>query len=104
MKTFVVENGIQATQIIQELEHEGFSKDQIYLFAHDTTRSKHLTDHTNTRHIGLKEEGIFEKVANVFRSREENLQMRMTTLGLSQNKAVELGQELDEGKVVIVLQ
>lgn len=84
LKTFVVENGVQDTQIIHELEGEGYSKDQIYLFAHDTTRSKHLSDHTDTRHIGLKEEGVIDKIANLFQSRGDNLRTRMTSLGLSQ--------------------
>jgi len=104
LKTYVVENGVQATQIIQELEGQGYSKDQIYLFAHDSSRSKHLTDQTDTRHIGLKEEGMIDKIANLFQSRGENLRTRMTSLGLSQNKASELEEELDEGKVVIVAQ
>ena len=102
LKTYVVENGVQATQIIQELEGEGYHKDQIYLFAHDSTRSKHLTDQTDTRHIGLKEEGIFDKMANAFRSRGEKLRERMTTIGVSQSKAMELERELDNGRVVIV--
>ncbi|WP_226527893.1 general stress protein [Metabacillus niabensis] len=104
LKTYVVENGVQATQIIQELEGQGYDKDHIYLFAHDTTRSKHLTEQTDTRQIGLKEEGVFDKVANVFRSRGDMLRDRMTSLGVSQDKANELEEELDEGRVVIVAQ
>ena len=39
MKTFVVENGVQATEKINHLEVEGFVKDDIYLFAHDPNLS-----------------------------------------------------------------
>ncbi len=102
LKTYVVENGVQATEVIEKLEGEGCNRDHIYLFAHDTARSKHLTENTDTRPIGLKEEGIFDKMANVFRSRGENLRERMTSLGVSQEKANELERELDEGRVVIV--
>ncbi|PMC37592.1 general stress protein [Bacillus sp. UMB0899] len=102
LKTYVVENGVQATEIIERLEGEGCQKDHIYLFAHDSDRSKHLTENTDTRHIGLKEEGVFDKVANVFRSRGDELRERMTSLGVSQEKANELERELDEGRVVIV--
>ncbi|WP_226669121.1 general stress protein [Metabacillus litoralis] len=104
MKTFVVENGVQASEMIAELTSQGYTKDEIYLFAHDLTRSKHLTEHTDTNNIGLTEEGIFDKIARVFRSRGEDLQIRMASIGLSQSEAVRLEEELDDGKVVIVAQ
>lgn len=104
MKTYIVENGVQASEKILTLQAEGYDKEHIYLFAHDENRSKHLTEHTNTKGIGLKEEGIFDKMANIFVSRGEQIRTRMTSIGLSQHKAMELEEELDEGKVVIVAQ
>lgn len=104
MKTYVVENGVQATETIQNLEGQGYSKDEIYLFAHDSNRSKHLTDNTDTNNIGLKEEGLFDKMANAFRSRGDELRARMTSLGVTQPEADRLEEELDKGKVVIVAQ
>jgi Heat induced stress protein YflT len=104
MKTFVVENGVQATETIKNLEAQGLSKDDIYLFAHDTARSKHLTENTDTNNVGMKEEGLFDKMANVFRSRGDELRSKMTSLGVNQNEAMRLEEELDEGKVVIVAQ
>jgi hypothetical protein len=104
MKTYIVENGVQANETIKKLEVQGFSKDDIYLFAHDTTRSKHLTDNTNTNNIGLKEEGLFDKMANAFRSRGDELRTRMTSLGVTPDEANRLEEELDEGKVVIIAQ
>ena len=104
MKTYVVENGVQANEMISVLKAEGYSKDEIYLFAHDLTRSKHLTEHTDTNDIGLTEEGMFDKIARVFRSRGEYLQIIMASIGVSLSEAVRLEKELDEGKVVIVAQ
>ncbi|KKI89623.1 general stress protein [Bacillus sp. SA1-12] len=104
MKTYVVENGVQATEAIQTLETQGYNKDDIYLFAHDSTRSEHLTENTDTNNIGLKEEGLFEKMANAFRSRGDELRARMSSLGVSETEAAQLERELDEGKVVIIAQ
>ncbi|WP_273129608.1 general stress protein [Metabacillus sp. HB246100] len=104
MKTYIVENGVQATERINELQGQGHTKEEIYLFAHDIIRSKHLTEHTETNNVGITEEGIFDKIANVFRSRGEELRTRMTSLGVSQNEAMHLEEELDKGKVVIVAQ
>lgn len=104
MKSYVVENGVQATDTINNLEVQGFSKDDIYLFAHDTDRSEHLTENTDTKNIGMKEEGIFDKMANTFRSRGDELRSKMTSLGVPEAEANRLEEELDRGKVVIVTQ
>ncbi|MGM7723546.1 general stress protein [Metabacillus sp. Hm71] len=104
MKTYVVENGVQATEAIQNLETQGYNRDDIYLFAHDLKRSKHLTENTETNNIGLKEEGLFELMANAFRSRGDELRARMSSLGVSETEAAQLERELDEGKVVIIAQ
>ena len=104
MKSYVVENGVQATDTINNLEVQGFSKDDIYLFAHDTDRSEHLTENTDTKNVGMKEEGIFDKMANTFRSRGDELRSKMTSLGVPEAEANRLEEELDRGKVVIVTQ
>ncbi|MEY9870137.1 hypothetical protein ABIE66_005516 [Peribacillus sp. B2I2] len=36
----VVENGLQAKEKIDELVTSGYTKDDVYLFAHDKNRSK----------------------------------------------------------------
>ncbi|PLR67793.1 MULTISPECIES: general stress protein [Bacillaceae] len=102
MKTFVVENGIQATEKINHLEVEGFVKDDIYLFAHDPSRSKHLTSGTDTESVGISEQGVFSSMKNVFRSRGDELRSKMVSLGLTENEAAHMEEELDKGKVVIV--
>lgn len=104
MKTYVVENGVQATDTINNLEVQGFNKDDIYLFAHDTDRSEHLTENTDTKNVGMKEEGLFDKMANTFRSRGDELRSKMTSLGVPESEANRLEEELDRGKVVIVTQ
>ena len=38
----IVENGVQAKQKIEELMMQGYSKDEIYLLAHDQKRSLEL--------------------------------------------------------------
>ncbi|MFC0272403.1 general stress protein [Metabacillus herbersteinensis] len=102
MKTFVVENGVQATETIENLENQGVKRDDIYLFAHDSNRSDHLTEGTHTKNVGLKEEGIFDKMANSLRSRGDELRSKMESLGVTQGEAARLEEELDYGKVVIV--
>ncbi|WP_425481188.1 general stress protein [Metabacillus lacus] len=102
MKTFVLENGVQAVEKIEQLEVEGFKKDNIYLFAHDSNRSKHLTENTNTESVGITDQGIFTAVKNVFSSRGDELRAKFEGVGLSKEEAEKYEEELDYGKVVLV--
>ncbi|MED1202865.1 general stress protein [Heyndrickxia acidicola] len=101
-KVNVVENGLQATELINNLMNDGFEKDHIYLFAHDEDRSKDLTDATDTGTVGMKEQGLFTQVGNVFKKRGDELRSKMTSLGLTDIEAEKYEQALDQGKVVLV--
>ncbi|WP_108668801.1 general stress protein [Peribacillus acanthi] len=99
---YVVENGVQAKEKVDQLTATGHTKENIYIFTHDKSRSEHLTDLTNTEGVGMKEQGFFDSVGNLFRSRGDELRSKMTSLGLSQAEAEKYEEELDYGKVVVV--
>ncbi|TYR80711.1 general stress protein [Priestia megaterium] len=98
----VVENGVQAKATIEQFLREGFTKDEVYLLAHHQDRSEHLTELTDTNNIGVSEQGVFDSMANVFRSRGDELRSKMESLGLSTPEAEQYEEELDRGRVVIV--
>ncbi|MBD1379732.1 general stress protein [Metabacillus arenae] len=102
MKTFIVENGVQASEIINNLTTRGIEKQDIFLFAHDPERSRHLTDGTDTKEVDVGQQGIFDSLANVFRSRGDELRSKMESIGLSQLEAEKMEEEMDHGKVIIV--
>lgn len=101
-RVFVVENGVQATEKISTLVNEGFSKDQIYLFAHDENRSEHLSEATNTNEVGLEEQGVLGSIGNLFKDRGDELRSKFESLGLSHIEAEKYEEELDSGKVVLI--
>ncbi|WP_019720178.1 general stress protein [Heyndrickxia coagulans] len=101
-KIEVVENGLEATNKITEFENEGFSKDNIYIFSHDKNRSKDLTDATETRSVGMEEQGVVDSVGNLLRERGDELRSKMQALGLSEMEAVQYEKLLDEGRVVVI--
>ncbi|MDQ0271789.1 general stress protein [Cytobacillus purgationiresistens] len=101
-KIEVVENGVQAISTINSLENQGFAKNDIYLFAHDKDRSENLTDATDTNDVGVKEQGIFDSIGNVFKSRGDELRTKMASLGLTDLEAEKYEEVLDLGKLVIV--
>ncbi|MGN1400913.1 MAG: general stress protein [Bacillus sp. (in: firmicutes)] len=98
----VVENGVQAKEKIDVLAASGYTKDAIYIFAHDKDRSENLTEATETENIGMKEQGMMDSLGNMFRSRGDELRNKMQNLGLTEEEAAKYEEELDYGKVVLV--
>ncbi|MBO0960977.1 general stress protein [Neobacillus sp. MM2021_6] len=98
----VVENGVEAKREIEQLIMQGFTKDEIYLLAHDKHRSEDLTDSLDIGGIGVGEQGVFDSIANVFRTRGDELRSKLESLGLSHAEAEHYEEELDQGRVVVV--
>ncbi|GHH98758.1 general stress protein [Neobacillus kokaensis] len=98
----VVENGVQAKEVIQQFNIQGFTKDDIYLLAHDKTRTEDLTDSLDLQEVGVAEEGVLDSIANVFRTRGDELRSKMESLGLSHAEAERYEKELDLGRVVVI--
>ena len=98
----VVENGLEAKREIDQFIMQGYRKDEIYLLAHDKNRSKDLTDSLNINDITVEEQGVFESIANVFRSRGDELRSKLESLGLSTVEAERYEEEMDHGRCVVV--
>jgi hypothetical protein len=98
----IVENGVQAKQEIEQLIMQGFRKDDIYLFAHDKTRSENLTDSLDINDVGVKEQGIFGSIPNIFQNRGDELRSKLESLGISTVDAEHYEKELDHGRCVVV--
>ncbi|BCB05993.1 general stress protein [Bacillus sp. KH172YL63] len=101
-KVQTAENVVEVKKEIEALASEGFSKDEIYVFAHDKHRSEHITEATDTDSPGLKEQGIIESLGNLFNRRGDELRTKMKAVGLNQAEADAYEEELDKGKLVIV--
>ncbi|KKI93490.1 general stress protein [Bacillus sp. SA1-12] len=98
----VVQNAVEAREAIGQLITQGFSKDEVFVLAHDKDFSENLTRATNTEKISVEEQGVFDSVANVFRSRGDELRSKIQSLGVSDVGAQQLEEELDRGRIVVV--
>jgi hypothetical protein len=98
----IVENGLEAKKVIEQLIMQGFNKDDIYLLAHDKNRSEDLADSLDINDIGVNEQGFFGSIANVFRTRGDELRSKLESLGLSTAEAEHYEEELDHGRCVVV--
>jgi hypothetical protein len=98
----IVENGVEAKQEIAQFMLQGYTKSEIYLLAHDENRSEHLTDALDINEVGVSEQGFFDSIANVFRSRGDELRSKLQSLGLSAAAAERCEEEMDHGKVIVL--
>jgi hypothetical protein len=98
----VVENGVKAKMEIDQFLNQGFSKDDVYVLAHDEERFEDLTDTLDAKKIGVEKQGFKESMANVFRTQGEELRSKIESLGISDQEAEQLEKELDQGRVVVI--
>jgi hypothetical protein len=98
----VVENGVQAVEEVRRLRNSGYMSDNIFVLAHDGDRTERIADAANANEIGIKEEGMFDALANLFRLRGDELRAKITSLGFTEAEAQFYEKELDLGKVLVI--
>ncbi|USB32624.1 general stress protein [Paenibacillus sp. YPG26] len=98
----IVQNGVQAVETVKELGSAGYLAENIYVLAHDQERTDRIVDATEAHEVGLKEEGVFQSLANLFRSRGDELRSKIESLGFTETEAEFYEKELDQGKVLVV--
>ena len=97
-----VENVVQAKEAVEKLEMQGYSKDEIYIFAHSKERGGHISDALQTEEIGISEQGFIESMKNMFVSRGDELRAKMEAAGLTAHEAENAEALLDAGKLIII--
>lgn len=98
----IVENAVQAKSEIEDLTRQGFTHDDIYIFAHDKKRSDDITDALDTESVGMQEQGFLDSMKNMFTSRGDELRNKMEAAGLTAEDAADAERELDHGKLVLI--
>ncbi|NGM85152.1 general stress protein [Paenibacillus sp. 7124] len=98
----VLENGVQAIEEVNRLRDSGYMKEDLYVISHDRDREERIAEAADSNEVGLSEEGLFGTLANMFRSRGDELRSKITSLGFSEAEADFFERELDLGKVLVV--
>ncbi|MDW0117084.1 general stress protein [Sporosarcina thermotolerans] len=98
----IVENAVQAKNEIEVLTSQGYTHDDIYIFAHDKKRSDDITEALDTEKVGMKEQGFLDSMKNMFTSRGDELRSKMEAAGLTAEDAADAERELDHGKLVLI--
>ncbi|WP_068775457.1 general stress protein [Paenibacillus sp. FJAT-26967] len=101
-KVRLASNEEQALREVKNLQAEGYNLDEIYVLTHDSDRTEGVAEMTNTNEIGVSEEGFMNAVANLFRSKGDELRAKIESLGLSESEANTYEKELDKGKILVI--
>ncbi|HEY9581492.1 MAG TPA: general stress protein [Savagea sp.] len=102
-KRIDVENVVKAKEVIDELVKEGTPHDQIYVFSHEEDLEEKMAEYFGTEEVGVKEEGVVNKIKNIFSKRGDELRSQFQSLGLSEVSAAEAEEVLDDGRLVVVV-
>jgi hypothetical protein len=106
MKTYprvsVTSNLQEAQDQVKQLYREGFARDNIYVLTHSQDGTEFVANYTGAEQITMADEGMLTSIANLFRSRGEELRAKMKALGVPETQAGLLESELDRGKILVL--
>ncbi|NHN29748.1 general stress protein [Paenibacillus agricola] len=101
-KVRLVTHEEQAISEIRAFQQEGYTLEEIYVIAHDNDTTEGFSKLMSTKTVGIYEEGITNAFANLFRSRGDQLRVKLQSLGLSKDEADFYEKELDKGKIMVM--
>ncbi|NRF92169.1 general stress protein [Paenibacillus frigoriresistens] len=98
----VTSNLQEAQNKVQQLYREGFDREHIYVLTHSAEGTDFVANYTGAEQITIAEEGVLTSIANLFRSRGDELRAKMRALGVPEMEAGRLESELDKGKILVL--
>jgi hypothetical protein len=98
----LVNNGLEAIDVVKDLHRQGYTEKEIYVLAHGKDRTDRLADATDASTVGMSEEGMFDAIANLFRDRGDQLRHKIESMGFDTHEANLYEAELDRGKVLVM--
>lgn len=101
-KVRTVNNVVEVQEQVYRFQAEGYTRDRIYVLTHDKGRTKRIAENTDAEKIGIAEEGLGTAIANIFRSNGDELRAKMRSLGISEQDAERLEQEMDHDKILVI--
>lgn len=102
VEKYTLENVVQAKAQVETLETQGYSKDDIYIFAHSKRRGEDISKALDTEEVGMAEQGFLDSMKNMFTTRGDELRSKMEAAGLSAEEADDAEAELDKGKLIVI--
>ncbi|GIP40049.1 hypothetical protein J31TS4_33290 [Paenibacillus sp. J31TS4] len=92
----------EVRQAVSSFTRDGYSKSIIFVLAHEKDRTERISEETEASTIGIEDEGVLNAIANLFRSKGDELRAKMRSMGIGEREAAHLEQELDKGKIAVI--
>ncbi|MED4279244.1 general stress protein [Priestia megaterium] len=100
-KIRVVKDGYEVKEAIEQFLSLGFSKDNIYLLAHEKDRTEELTNVLNINDVGISEPMDNNPMANSLHFYKDELHSKFYSLGLSAEEVEQYVKELNWGRILV---
>ncbi|KZZ83488.1 MULTISPECIES: general stress protein [Bacillaceae] len=88
---------------IDKIRKDGVRDEDIYILSHDNDHVRRSRKETDANKVGVKVTGLGTATKNIFRSKDDKLVVKMQKIGFDTKKAEELEEELDKGKVLLIV-
>ncbi|WP_442854455.1 general stress protein [Bacillus sp. FJAT-29937] len=95
---------VQVLNEVKAFEFSGVQPDDMYVLAHERSRTDELAGQLGINTIGLKEEGLGTAVKNLFEGKGDTLRNKIQEMGLSKEEADVYEMKLDHGKILLFVQ
>jgi len=102
IETRIVNNMTAVDAEISSLEHAGFAKKDIYIFARDEELSERIANDTGTQAYRVSKKSFFETLIAAVRSNRKDRIAQLSELGMTRDVAEDLEEEVKHGKIVLV--
>ncbi|MEH7390137.1 general stress protein [Bacillus sp. JJ1474] len=95
---------VQVLNEVKAFEFSGVQPDDMYVLAHEKSRTDEIARQLGINTIGIKEEGVGTAVKNLFEGKGETLRNKIQEMGLSKEEADVCEMKLDRGKILLFVQ
>ncbi|WP_085507786.1 general stress protein [Thalassobacillus devorans] len=105
MKPFIREyqNDEKVVEDVKKLKDKGIDSDNVYILTHDDDRTDRLASNANANKIGFSEQDLKNYVTNLFSKKGDELRTKLSEMGFSDSEADSYEEEMDEGKVLLIV-
>ncbi|MEC5425151.1 general stress protein [Virgibacillus sp. C22-A2] len=105
MKPFIktYSNDEQLKTDISLLKDKGVNKEDVYVLSHDEDRTKRIAGSADTNTIGIKEMDFGNAVGTLFSKKGDELRTKLEEMGFSKAEAENYEEDMDEGKVLLIV-
>ena len=88
---------------VKLLVNRGIDKEDIYILSHDDERTNRIASNADANTIGLSEMDFGVAVENLFNKKGDELRNKLQEIGFSELESESLEEDLDEGKILLMI-